>query len=370
MAFPPTFPTHADRLTADWLTGALRAAAALGCARVTSVATAPLDHEKGLTGQLVRLLLTYDREEAGAPRTLVAKFSSPDPRIRALFLANGSYEREVRFYRELAPRSPLRTPRCYFGDLDAAEGWSLLLLEELTAVRNGDTIAGCSLAEAELAVGALATFHAAWWQHPALARHDWLRPRGVLAVADVPAIFARTWGPFLGKLGPRATDEIRQIGLWLERSLGWLTTHIYEGDARTLIHNDYQADNLFFAGTGADLALTAFDWQVASRGRGAYDLAYFLGGSLDSDLRRRHELDLLRRYHAGLLARGVTGYPFARCLDDYRLAMLQRLSRLVTVLGLGAVPPGRERAFCEVLVPRYCRAIHDLGVGELLPGAP
>src|SRR4051794_20110021 len=115
---PVEIPTHADGLTPDWLTGALRANGALAQGRVTVLSLEALDHEKGLTGQLVRVRLDYDLDEANAPRSLIAKFSATDPQIRALFLANGAYEREVHFYQEFASRSPLRTPRCYYGRLD------------------------------------------------------------------------------------------------------------------------------------------------------------------------------------------------------------------------------------------------------------
>jgi hypothetical protein len=365
------FPTRADRLTAPWLNDALRAAGALTQARVTALAVEGLDHEKGLSGQVVRVRLAYDRDEAGAPRSLVAKFSALDPQARAMFHAGGSYEREMRFYRELAPRVPLRTPRCYYGALDPDQGWSLLLLEDLAAardgdtLRNGDTIAGCSPEEAELVVRALAAFHAAWWRRPELAELAWLPLRGALAVQHVPATFAQTWEPFLERLGPQATDEVRQIGAWLARSLGWLTAYVYEGAARTLIHNDVQGDNLCFAGAGATLSLAVLDWQLATRGCGAYDVAYFLGGNLDSAARREHELRLLRLYHALLVDGGVPAYPFEQCWDDYRLAMLQRVSRLIAVVALA--PAARARAFGDVLVPRFCRAIHDLDVGALLP---
>ena len=46
--------------------------------------------------------------------------------------------------------------------------------------------------------------------------------------------------------------------------------------------------------------------------------------------------------------------------------MLQPLSRLIAVIDASIVPPMQEHGFCEVLVPRYCRAVHDLKVGELL----
>ena len=48
------------------------------------------------------------------------------------------------------------------------------------------------------------------------------------------------------------------------------------------------------------------------------DLSFVVGTSLSPDDRRRHEEELVQRYHHALLSRGVTGYDFGRCWRDYR----------------------------------------------------
>ncbi len=360
------FPAHLDGLSVQWLTDTLRASGALTHASITSLAVEVLGHEKGLTGELARLRLHYDMDEPDAPRSLIAKFAGPDPQQRAIMLSLGFYEREVRFYEQLAARSRLQTPRCYFTALDPGEGLFLLLLEDLAPARNGSWAAGCSLEEAEAAVRALAGLHAAWWRQPQLMEKDWLKLRGVTAVQAEPAFVEQMWEPFLAQLGSDVTTEILQIGEWLHRHLGWLMAYLYEDGAATLIHNDYQLDNLFFTGTGAALSVTVADWQLTTRGCGVQDVAFFLGGNLDSNVRQNQELRLLRTYHSLLTENGVEDYSFDRCLYEYRLAMLHPLARLSSVIGLGAAHSGQLRLWCDVIVPRYCRAVHHLNVGELL----
>ena len=210
-------PVAPDGLTAEWLTDALRTSGALTHARVTALETQLLGHVKGTTGQLATLRLTYDRDEVHAPRSLIAKFSAPDPQARALIHGMGFYEREVRFYQQLAGQSRLSTPHCYFSAFDPVEGITLLLLENLEQARNGNWIAGCSVAEAELAVRALAIFHAVWWQHPQLEEKRWLELRSLVSVEQAPGIFQQAWQPFLGKIGTLASAEILQVGEWLRR---------------------------------------------------------------------------------------------------------------------------------------------------------
>jgi hypothetical protein len=359
-------PLHPDAITVEWLTKALQASGALTHAHVTARTTRLLGKAKGLTGQLARVSLDYDTDHTDAPRSLIAKFSAADPQARAMLHAMGFYEREVRFYQQLAHKSRLRTPRCYFSAIDLEQGLSLLLLEDLTAAANGSWFAGCSVAEAELAVRAIAPFHAAWWMHPQLAEQRWLELRGPLSAQEMPAFFQQSWEPFLSKLGPHVTDEIRWVGDWLARHLSRLSAYLYQEPPYTLIHNDYQADNLFFVGAGATRSLVVADWQVTTRGRGALDLAYFLGGNLDTYDRRAYEEHLLRIYHTLLIDNGVCDYPFEQCWEEYRLAMFQPITRMIGVIGAGVVPPEQERSFCEVLVPRYCRAVHDLKLSELM----
>ena len=69
---------------------------------------------------------------------------------------------------------------------------------------------------------------------------------------------------------------------------------------------------------GADGEMAVCDWQIVSRARGPYDVAYFLSQSVNPADRRAIEMDILHRYHEKLLERGVPEYSFDQCFDDYR----------------------------------------------------
>jgi hypothetical protein len=359
-------PVDPDGLTAEWLTDTLRATGALARARITSTDIDLLGKEKGLASQIARIHLGYDTEEPAAPHSLVAKFSSPDSDSRAIIHSMGFYEREVCFYERLAGQSPLRTPRCYFSMLDPASGESLLLLEDLGSAANASWIRGCSLAEAELAIGDIAALHARWWQQPQLEEMSWLELRGLVSVHQAPAVFRQTWQPFLQKVGPCVPEEVLRAGAWLSAHLSRLAEYLYQEAPLTVVHNDYHADNLFFLTSDRpqSLAVAVADWQLVTRGRAVLDVACFLGGNLDPTTRRDHELRLLRGYHSSLINNGVSDYAFEQCWQDYRLGMFQEISRLVTVVGFGAVPAELERAYCDVLIPRYCQAARDLSTPD------
>ncbi len=60
------------------------------------------------------------------------------------------------------------------------------------------------------------------------------------------------------------------------------------------------------------------DWQTCVDGVGPSDVAYFLGAGLAEGERREAEGQIVRDYHAGLVAAGVTGYDWDTCWRDYR----------------------------------------------------
>jgi hypothetical protein len=76
-------PADSDAITPKWLTAVLREAGALDQARVTSIQSAPIG-QLGFFGQIPRLRVSYDKLEPGAPETLAAKFSAPNPQARAM----------------------------------------------------------------------------------------------------------------------------------------------------------------------------------------------------------------------------------------------------------------------------------------------
>ena len=124
---------------------------------------------------------------------------------------------------------------------------------------------------------------------------------------------------------------------------------------RTLGHNDFQLDNLFFH----EHATIATDWQMVSAARGAFDAAYFLGSNLDPVERSNREVDLLRTYHNTLLNNGVDDYTFGECLLDYQDSLKVAFFRMVYATGAERELPPAEQEYYRVLVLRLADAIMD-----------
>jgi aminoglycoside phosphotransferase (APT) family kinase protein len=325
---PRVFPRSLEAITSGWLTSALRTEGSLAAGQVSHVDVRPV-REPGQASTAGRLLLTLDGAPADAPRSLVAKLASGFEPVRRSARAIGLYEREVRFYQEIAPDAGIPVPRCYFAEIDLETGEFLLLLEDLSDCRNGDFWVS-SLEDLTLAIDALAPFHARWWCSPALRTLAWVRQPDDAAyhqlLASVlrgclPAVQQRWPARFAGYLG-RTSARLAERWEAYAASLS--------GTPWTLVHTDFHPKQMFFP-TAAAGRFAVFDWQSVAVGRAEADLSrILLSGLRDADL-VVHQDALVARYHGALTRAGVD-YPLERLTERTRLTMLNSLFIIIYAL--------------------------------------
>jgi hypothetical protein len=358
-----------EDLDAEWLQ------AALGSGPIEAFSTEPIG-----TGQMSeshRVFITYAEHEAapaesgpdgsalapvGAPATIVLKLAAEDTASRATGVGLGIYAREVRFYDELAARIGGPVPACELALFDDSDGWFTLLLEDARPAQPGDQIAGCSVAHARLAMDALARLHAPVLGDAALAASDWLnRPSPINQ-----ALVAQLLPGFFERYGERIAPEHRALCERFVRRLdAWL------GDRRApegLVHGDFRLDNLLFGEPGSAKPLTVVDWQTVGWGGAVTDAAYFLGGGLAPEERRRHEQELLRAYHEALLAEGAQGLPWETCWQEYRRhAFAGVLMSIIAPMLVERTTRGDDMFMA--MLARHSQHALDLEAEELLPDA-
>ena len=107
-------PAGPQEITPQWLTHALRQSGTITDATVRSFESKTIGEGAGFMGQLAQVALLYEGSEAGVPRSLIAKFPSDIPENRDIGNLFRFYEREARFYQEIADEVELRTPRRYY----------------------------------------------------------------------------------------------------------------------------------------------------------------------------------------------------------------------------------------------------------------
>lgn len=314
------FPVRPDDLTPDWLTAELQRTAALGASRVVGFTPAPTA-QRGGTADVQVLTLTYDRPSPHAPAKLLAKFSSGNPTIRAAVRDYGIYRREVAFYTRYAAESGISTPRCYSAHYNPADDTCLLLLEFIDDAHARD-VSDTAVAEIQLVMTQLATFHAHWWNR-AQALPDLESELGATSLARRIAKFDRAYQ----RLMPDYRHELGEpaatlLDLWHTHARS-LADHARRRPA-TMCHGSLHRGQILFSDHDPQ-RLCLIDWQSVAVDTAANDLARVLVTGLRPDQRRQSEAELLRRYHQTLATHGVREYSFADLEDDYRLGLVNLL---------------------------------------------
>lgn len=363
-----SIPSNPQHLTAEWLTDALRSSGTIKDAAVTSFDMEPdIAAGVGFMGQLARISPTYDRAESGAPASIIGKFPAPAPENREIAQLFRFYEIETRFYEQIAGEVDLQTPKRYYSNIDLESGDFVLLLEDLAPAKVADQVAGCTPEQAELAIRELAKFHATWWENPRMDELKWMWAfnNPVRAKASQQS-YQQAWGPFVENFGKAVPSEILEIGeRFGEKMIGILNQ--LAAKPRTISHGDYRLDNLFFGTPEGGAPITVIDWQIMSIGRGAFDFAYFMTGTLPPAERKAKENDLLKMYHDILVDRGVKDYSFDQLWEDYRVSTLFCWLYAVIVLGTMDIANERGLALFTANLERNVAALTDLKAGDLLP---
>jgi aminoglycoside phosphotransferase (APT) family kinase protein len=130
------------------------------------------------------------------------------------------------------------------------------------------------------------------------------------------AFYRRLWRGFLARYESLLSPDLLELGRNLEQRFETYG-RLYPGN-RTVTHGDYRLDNLLIGDENGTPTITVVDWQTVGIGCGALDVAYFIGAGLLPEVRRKHERDLVRRYHEALQAGGVRDYSFDQLWEDYR----------------------------------------------------
>jgi hypothetical protein len=355
-------PRAPEEVTAAWLTDALRERKVIDASTaVGSIRSQTIGEGTGFIGQLARLALIYER--GAGPATLIGKFPTLDPGGREIGNLFRFYEREVRFYEEIAERVELATPRCLYSAANVSGDEYLLLLEDMAPARCGDQLAGASIEDAELAVRSIAAFHATWWESRDLYALDWMPEVNAPVHQSAQRSYQEAWPIF-------ADAYLHRVEPPMQRIIEELRDHVIDllnalaDTPRTIIHGDFRVDNMFFGGRAP---FSVIDWQISSKGRGIFDVAYLLAGGVDAKLRKEHEMRLLRAWHGILLEKGVQGYDWDRAVHDYRLCVLYCLVYVVISLGTLDSANARGVALFDAWLQRVTAAIADLDAGELMP---
>ncbi|CAN3129397.1 phosphotransferase [Mycobacterium sp. smrl_JER01] len=340
-------------LTPEWLTGAI------GRGTVSDFTA-----ERIGTGQMsecYRVALRYADGEGCGPSSVVLKVAAADPASRQTGLAMGLYEREVRFYSDIAPGLDGPVAPCLHAAYDPRTGAFDLLLADAAPATVGDEISGATIDQARLALTQLGLVHGPLMGNEALAGADWLNRQSPVNQGLITTLFAGYRERYRDHIAPEHRGVCEQFVGSFD---AYLAAENDAGGPRGLIHGDYRLDNMLFGAPGADRPLTVVDWQTVTWGAAFTDVAYFLGCALPVERRRENYDSLLAAYHTAL------GPGPAVTIGEVREGVRHQsffgvLMAIVSPMLVERTERGDEMFMA--MIARHCQHVLDTEALSLLP---
>ena len=377
----PPIPKHAGEVSAQWMQQALTAGGASDLPPVKEIVLEEIGAGVGFMGAILRCHLSYDEPKArdaadlarpaaeqnpAAPETVIVKLPSPHAKNRRLSKHLGLHKGEYNFYRLVASQAPVRSPALLYGDFEASTDRFVLLLEDLGSMETGSLFGGASAEQTRRAIRAIAKLHGTFWnktdQPPLTGYHDSFAPNHRKLVQ---LVYVANLAPAFKGFGSFFSDDMRRLAKTYGSRIADHIRLVAAGP-KTLSHGDFRLDNIFFAADAGD-DIAVIDWQVSGLRSPLYDVAYFMGGSVTTEVRRQIEREVLEEYTGIIGDMGVEGFTFEECWRLYREHSLANLLVMVFACGGLDLSDERGRQVVEVGLQRILAMIEDLDAGACLP---
>lgn len=346
------FPAGAEDLAAGWLPAALGLVP--GPRHRTEVAR--VGEGRGHMGSAFRVRFLSDEPDHPA-RSFVVKLPALEGPARQTAERGGLYDREVRFFLEVAHRSPVRAPRCYAAGYEEGRGFALVL-EDLGEAAEIDQVTGIDPVRSGGILDQLADFHATWWGAEALDTMSWAtRHTDEHRVTNLTHILEEGWPRLTAELHDRLPQGCHESGADMAEILPEAFRALSH-EPHTLLHGDVRLDNLLF--DGADGPASILDWQSISRGPAAIDVAYFLAQNLTPADLATHGDGLLRDYQRRLADSGID-YPWLQLRRAVSLAMPLTFAVASSLFFLADAGEERTRDLAAAMAGRALAAVKLFG---------
>lgn len=305
------------------------------------------------TSTRLRIEVNHDAPELVPTRWFV-KTPSLAIKSRLITALPRFLQKEVRFYKSLSANIPVKLP-----EILAAEtrfgGGSILVMTDLSASdftpgRADDTL---TLGQAEQVVERLAQLHGRYWNNPGLLKnHRWLKGFS----HDIENHMGSLLAVPLMKGGLKHADSLIKRRLH-SPAIRYAANRRQArrklaNESQTLVHYDCHPGNLFWTQSEPGF----LDWQLVRIGEGIGDVAYFLATSLEPEVRRSHEKQLLNQYADSLSASGVIGIDEGKLFQRYRAHLVYPFEAMVVTLAIGGM---MNRDSNLELIRRTAAAVDD-----------
>lgn len=330
--------------------------------RVAGVDKQQVGDGTGMMSEVARLVLDYEGDGDGTPKSFIAKYASQNETNRGIALQYKLYERETRYVSELDRLTSARTPKAYVCDLQGDR--FLILMEDMTDYQVGSQVEGADLVQSEIAIDELAKLHASFWNR--VDHLDWVpHIANSYHANNMHQLGIMGFDGVIEKFANCVPGEVRTIKEDFLAAVPNLQARMDSAPV-TLAHGDFRMENLLYGCQPGHDPVSVIDWQGPLRARGMNDVALFLGQSTTTEVRRAHERDLLARYVRGLAEEGVPDISLDAAWEDYRHTVLYNWLYAIVVAGTLDASNDKAYAWMSEMLRRQVAAMRDLEVLPLL----
>lgn len=356
-------PRTPDEITTAWLAAAFEAGGVLPGTALVDSRLEMIGEGAGFTSTIVRVHLGFEADHPDVPDSVIIKLPSIDPSVRAAATAADLFGRENTFYAHYPADGPGRPPRHYYSVADREKDDFILVIEDLGHARFVSQTEGAEREDALAITRTLGRIHACFRESPALDDLDWLPPFQVIPDLFIPT-FAEGTPALLEKFGYLIPPEIQSQMDAGTDAYQKIVDRMMSRPA-ALVHGDARIENFAFETGAGPESVRLFDWAGSVRGGAAYDLAYFLGGSMDAALRRQTETALLEAYLGEMTAAGVEDFNMDDLRRDIRLSACL-LFGFMSYVGTLIPPDDAGHALMGTMLPRLSAFMEDHDVAGTL----
>ena len=270
------------------------------------------------TGQMAESYrVSFEPQSKGSlPDSVVVKVPSQNASSRAASRITRCYELETGFYNNVQSLVKVNSPRCLHVWFDAHDDDFVLILEDIVDGTQGDQIAGATVEQAQASIEELVKLHAPLWNSPQLDSLGWMPRHTFESSQGTRDLLRSVFDGFATRFEAMVSTEVLDLGAQLVRNIDGYDRAFPNNE--TIVHRDFRLDNLLFTQTATGTQVKVVDWQTASISAGLTDVAYFVGASFNPEQRREVEVELVQRYHDGLVRHGVS-ISWSDVWDQYRL---------------------------------------------------
>jgi hypothetical protein len=386
-------PLTVNEINKDWLNSILTEAG-FPEKPIDEVKLDVIGEGSGFMGDVIRLSVSF--EGMDAIESVIVKIPTATGNRKA-GQSMGVYEREIRFYKEFRGQIPIRIPAYRYSAMEESIApekslatlrfinrlpmwlmWTVfrlltwlgsrtdlryvLMIEDLGHLRRGDQVAGCTAADAQMALSSMAKMQGQFWQSDVLEQTPWIIPLE-LSIKLSQLVFRAAMPGYRDQ--NREQLSIRDIKVleWLNDN-GITLMNRLAREPQTLVHGDFRLDNLFFDDKTSEIVL--FDWQMPLSGPVGLDLAYFLSASLAQETEDSLN-DLLTFYRGELKKEGIE-----ISADDlrwqYEASMLIILLRIIPAEFQDLIDLGEARGhdLVETWLQRTFSKLREVDLEQIL----